>query len=338
MEQRVTILGAGAWGTAIAHHLSQNDVASMLWCFEPEVAKEIEIQKTNSRYLPDVKLQANVKATTDLSVALNFSEFIVEAVPVKHLRSTLCTAKQHILPNHKWIMTSKGIENNTFMLPSEILQDVLGYQPNVAALSGPNFAKELIQKSITASVVACKDEALAKQISSIFENDFFKTYTCDDLKGVQAGGALKNIYALTLGILHGLDYSENTIAFVFTKCLEEMTHACIQMGGQSQTMYGLAGLGDLFLTGNSALSKNFKCGKMLGQGIGLDDVSKKFSVLPEGISSLKSLLNFSQKFGVNLPICQTTHDFIFEGKSIKNLLYKLTDSSSRAMNPKSSSG
>lgn len=325
MEQKVTILGAGAWGTATAYHLSQNGVSTMLWCFEPEVAQEIETNKINTRYLQEAKLQTNIKATTDLATALNFSEFVLEAIPVKHIRNVLTSAKQHILPAHRWIMTSKGIENNTFMLPSEILQDVLGYQPSVAALSGPNFAKELIQKSVTASVLACKDDVLAKQVSSIFENDFFKIYMSDDIKGVQAGGALKNVYALTLGILRGLEYSENTVAFVFTKCLEEMTLSCMQFGGRKETMWGLAGLGDLFLTGNCTLSKNFKCGKMLGQGMNLDDINKKFSVLPEGISTMKSLLNFSQKFGVKLPICQATHEFIFDGKSIKNLLYKLTE-------------
>lgn len=325
MEQKVTILGSGAWGTAIAHHLSQNNVETMLWCFEPEVAQEIEIKKTNSRYLPDVRLHQSVKATTDLSKAFNFSKFVVEAIPVKHIRNTLTIAKQHILKDHIWIMTSKGIENATFMLPSEILQDVLGYQPNVAALSGPNFAKELIQQSITASVIACKNSDIAKQIASIFENNYLKIYLSDDIKGVQAGGALKNVYALTLGILRGLEYSENSVAFVFTKCLDEMAQICVQTGGKKETIYGLSGLGDLFLTGNCALSKNFKCGKMLGQGLNLGDISKKFSVLPEGISSLKSLLDFSQKFSVNLPICKATHDFVFEGKSIKNLLYKLME-------------
>ena len=325
MERRVTILGAGAWGTAIANHLSQNNVTTMLWCFEAEVAQEIEIQKTNARYLPDVKLLPTVRATTDLSTALNFSEFIVEAIPVKHLRTVLVLTKQHITHDHKWIMTSKGIEAGTFMLPSEILRDVLGYQSNVSALSGPNFAKELIQKNVTASVIASKDDELAKQISSIFENDHFKTYLSDDLIGIQAGGALKNVYALTLGILRGLEYSENTVAFIFTKCLEEMAQTCVQIGGRKETMYGLAGLGDLFLTGNCALSKNFKCGKLLGQGMNLGDISKKYSVLPEGFSTLKSLINFSQQFGVSLPISQSTHDFIFEGKSIKSLFYKLLE-------------
>ncbi|KKQ33535.1 MAG: Glycerol-3-phosphate dehydrogenase [NAD(P)+] [candidate division TM6 bacterium GW2011_GWF2_37_49] len=325
MERRVTILGAGAWGTAIANHLSQNNVETMLWCFEAEVAQEIEIQKTNNRYLPDIKLQHNVKATTDLSAALSFSEFIVEAIPVKHLRNVLTMTKQHIKHEHRWIMTSKGIESDTFMLPSEILRDVLGYQPNVSALSGPNFAKELIQKNVTAAVIASKDDELAKQVSSIFGNDHFKTYISDDLIGVQAGGALKNVYALTLGILRGLEYSENTVAFVFTKSLEEMTQTCAQIGGRKETMYGLAGLGDLFLTGNCALSKNFKCGKLLGQGINLGDISKKYYMLPEGFSTLKSLMTFSKQFGISLPICQATHDFIFEGKSIKNLLYKLLE-------------
>lgn len=325
MEHRVTILGAGAWGTAIANHLSNNDTTVMLWCFEPEVAQEIENQKTNIRYLPDIKLQPNVMATTDLDVAFNFSEFIVEAIPVKHLRNILTLTRQHVKPEHKWIMTSKGIESDTFMLPADILRDVLGYHPNVAALSGPNFAKELIQKNITASVVACKDSALAKQVSSIFENDHFKTYHSEDLNGVQAGGALKNVYALTLGILRGLEYSENTIAFVFTKCLEEMAQTCVKIGGQKETMYGLAGLGDLFLTGSCALSKNFKCGKLLGQGINLRDISKKYAVLPEGFSTLNSLINFSEKHDTTMPICKATHDFIFEGKSIKNLLYKLLE-------------
>lgn len=326
MERKVTVLGAGAWGTAIANHLAQNNVQTMLWCFENEVAQEIERQKTNTRYLPDLKLSNNIKATTDLSTAFNFSQFIVEAIPVKHLRSVLNTTKSFITKEHYWIMTSKGIEAGTFKLPSEILENVLEYQPNIAALSGPNFAKELIKKSITASVLACKNESSAKQIASLFENEYLKIYKSNDLNGIQAGGALKNVYALTLGIMRGQEYSENSVAFVFTKCIEEMALLSERMGGHKDAIYGLAGMGDLFLTGNCALSKNFKFGKMLGQGMELSDISKSFPVLPEGLNTIKSLIDFSQNYKINLPICQSTYDIIFEGKSIKNLLNNLMDS------------
>jgi glycerol-3-phosphate dehydrogenase (NAD(P)+) len=324
MEKRATVLGAGAWGTAISNLLAENGCDVTLWSYEPELTTEINNQKTNSRYLPDLKLAHNIIATSDIGQAFNFSSIIVEAIPVKHFRNVLDLAKPHISKNHSWVMTSKGFELETFLLPSEVLESTLEFQPQIAALSGPNFARELIKKSISASVLASQNNDFAKQVAAIFENDFLKIYFSQDLKGVQAGGALKNVYALTLGIMRGQEYSENTIAFIFTKSLEEMTKVAIQIGGSKETIYSLAGLGDLFLTGNCAMSKNFKCGKMLGQGIALADIGKKFEVLPEGINTIKSLVLFAQKHNSNLPICSGTYDFIFEGKSIKSMLHRLT--------------
>lgn len=325
MEKRATVLGAGAWGTAISNLLAENGCDVTLWCYESDVASEINNQKTNSRYLPDLKLHEKVRATSDIAQALNFSSIVVEAIPVKHFRSVLDLAKPRVSKNHSWVMTSKGFELETFLLPSEVLESTLGFQPLVAALSGPNFAKELIKKSVSASVLASQNDDFAKQVATMFENDFLKIYLSQDLKGVQAGGALKNVYALTLGIMRGQEYSENTMAFVFTKCLEEMIKVAVQIGGSNETIYGLSGLGDLFLTGNCALSKNFKFGKMLGQGIGLADIGKKFEVLPEGLNTIKSLVLFAQKHNLNLPICSGTYDFIFEGKSIKTMFHKLAN-------------
>lgn len=323
MFKKISVLGGGAWGTALSDLLAQNGCEVLLWCYESAVAAEINNQKTNSRYLSGVKLAEKVTSTNDIEQVLNFSKIVVEAVPVKHFRDTLKLAKLHVSKEHAWILTSKGIELDTFLLPSEVLQDVLGYQPQIAVLSGPNFARDLVRKSITASILASNNEDFAHEIASIFENDFLRLYRSSDLKGVQLGGALKNIYALTLGIMCGCEYSSNTTAFIFTKCLEEMAKVAVFVGASRDTIYGLAGLGDLFLTGTCSVSKNFKFGRILGQGAQLEDACVKFEVVPEGMNTIKALVSFAKKNGLDLPICLLTHDVIFEGKSIKPLFYEL---------------
>lgn len=323
MNKIVSVLGAGAWGTALSILLADNGYDVILWCYEPDVAKEIQSKHTNNCFLPQVKLSEKIRSTLDIQVAFESSEYIFEAIPVKHIRSILNLAKSYVSKDHKFIVTSKGIEQETNMLPSQILCDVFGFDSKVVSIGGPNFAKDLAAKQMTASVVASKDIELASKISKILENNYFKPYMSTDLNGVQVGGAIKNIFALTTGIAHSVGCGENAIAFLMTRCLVEMVHLTKYFGGMSETVYGLSGFGDLFLTCSSTVSKNFKFGRMLGQGCSLNELSKQYTSVPEGVNTLQTIKHLIDMKGLNLPVCLGTYEVVFEGKAFKNLLDRM---------------
>jgi glycerol-3-phosphate dehydrogenase (NAD(P)+) len=320
--QTVSVLGAGAWGTALSSLLADNGYDVVLWCYEPEVVKEIESKRTN-HFLPNIKLSEKIRPTSDIRVALESSEYVFEAIPVKYIRSILDLTRPYVSKNHKFIVTSKGIEQETNMLPSQIVCDVFGPNSQVISIGGPNFAKDLAAKKLTACVVASKDVELSNQVSKILKNTYFKPYISSDVDGVQVGGALKNVFALAIGIAHSLEYGENTIAFLMTRCLVEMVHWTKYFGGKPETVYGLSGFGDLFLTCSSTVSKNFKFGRMLGQGKSLNELSKEFVVVPEGINTLQTIKKIIDAKQLNLPVCLGTYDVVFEGKAFKLLLDRI---------------
>jgi glycerol-3-phosphate dehydrogenase (NAD(P)+) len=316
----VTVLGAGAWGTALSNLLAENGQDVILWCYEQDVVKDITLTGINNNFLSGVKLDTKIRPTSDMQVAIKSSEFIFEAIPVKYMRSVLTLAKPYVTKEHKFIVTSKGIEQDTAMLPSQIVCDIFGVQTTVSALGGPNFAKDLSARDFTATVVASKDIDTANQIAQMLACSYFKPYLSDDINGVQIGGAAKNIFALTIGMAHGLGYGENTIAFLITRCFIELSILSQYFGGRQETVYGLAGFGDLFLTCSSAVSKNFKIGRLLGQGIPLNELSKKYAAMPEGIYTIQTVKKLVDQNGLNLPVCLATYDVIFQGLSFKNIL------------------
>lgn len=320
MSKIVSVLGAGAWGTALSSLLADNGYEVILWCYEPGVVNEIESSHTNNCFLPNVKLSEKIRPTLDLQVAFESSEYIFEAIPVKHIRSILDLARPYASKNHKFIVTSKGIEQETNMLPNQILCDVFGIDSKVVSIAGPNFAKDLVSKKLSACVVASKDIELSGSVCAILKNTYFKPYLSDDINGVQVGGAIKNVFALTVGIAHSIECGENTIAFLMTRCLVEMVHWVKYFGGRQETVYGLSGFGDLFLTCSSTVSKNFKFGRMLGQGHSLNELSKQFAAIPEGVNTLQTIKKIIDIKKLNLPVCLGTYDVVFEGKAFKCLL------------------
>ncbi|KKQ12075.1 MAG: Glycerol-3-phosphate dehydrogenase [NAD(P)+] [candidate division TM6 bacterium GW2011_GWF2_36_6] len=320
MEKIVTVLGAGAWGTAISNLLAENGYDVILWCHESNVVKDIELTRINKDFLPGVSLHSKIRPTCDIQVAMQSSEFIFEAIPVKHIRSVFNLAKAYATKNHKFIVTSKGIEQNTVMLASQIVSDIFGAHTQVVALGGPNFAKDIAARTVTATVVASNDVEVATQVAQMLGNGYFKAYISSDIIGVQVGGAIKNIFALTIGMAHGLGYGENTIAFLMTRCLFELGILSKYFGGRQDTIYGLSGFGDLFLTCSSSVSKNFKFGKLLGQGMSLNELSNKYASIPEGINTVQAIKKLIDTNNLNLPVCLRTYDILFEGKAFKCLL------------------
>ena len=325
IKQNVTVLGAGAWGTALSNLLAENGFDVILWCYEPSVAQDIISTGMNSNFLPAVKLNTKVCPTVDIETAIKSSEFIFEAIPVKYLRDVLNLAKGYVTKEHKFIVTSKGIEQDTVMLPSQIVCDICGLQATVVALGGPNFAKDLADRAFTATVVASKETEPAKQVARMLACSYFKPYISDDINGVQIGGAIKNIFALTIGMAHGLGYGENTIAFLMTRCLFELSILSKYFGGRQDTIYGLSGFGDLFLTCCSAVSKNFKFGRLLGQGLSLNELSKQYAAIPEGVNTVQTVKKLIEQNNLNLPVCLGTYEVIFEGVAFKNIIDKVIE-------------
>lgn len=320
MDKTVTVLGAGAWGSALSNLLAENGYDVILWCHEFNVVNDIESTRINKDFLPGVKLDSKIRPTTDIQVAIQSSEFIFEAIPVKHIRSILNLAKSYVTKNHKFIVTSKGIEYETIMLASQIVFDIFGDRVQVIAFGGPNFAKDLASKSLTGTVVASKDIDIAKQVAQMLSRSYFKPYVSNDINGVQVGGAIKNIFALTIGMAHGLGYGENTIAFLMTRCLFELGILSKYFGGRQETIYGLSGFGDLFLTCSSSVSKNFKFGRLFAQGIPLNELSTQYAAIPEGVNSLQVVKKLIDQNNLNLPVCLGTYQVIFDGMAFKNIL------------------
>lgn len=322
MKQQITVLGAGAWGCAIAHLLATNGHRVTLWCHEPELADEINIQKTNSLFLPGIQLPHNIFATPSLQEALDGASLIFEAVPVSFLRTVLQHAKEFAHPDTVWAILSKGIEQKTLKFPSQILDDILGYKVKKVVIGGPTFARELVNGVVSATTVASDDQARAQLVANILNNDYFKTYLSDDMLGVQAGGALKNVIALTIGIALGSGAGDNTIALLLTQGLQEIGQLTQFFGGKPQTVYGLSGFGDLILTCNGSLSKNLNVGKLLGQGNLLARISSQ-GVLPEGINTVQSVYQILLDQKINAPLMMGTYQFIFEQLSFSVVLAAL---------------
>jgi glycerol-3-phosphate dehydrogenase (NAD(P)+) len=317
----ITVLGGGAWGTAMSQlvggHLSTATNVT-LWCFEKSVVDSIEKKRINETYLPDIELNKKISATSDIKEAIDDAEVIFCAVPIPFMRGVLERVKQYLKPEQKFVLLSKGIELETGMFSSEILCDVLGKVPH-AILSGPNLAKEVAQKKLSATVIASSDNSLAQEIKKICECEFFHVQTSADVIGVQVGGALKNVMTIFLGMACGCGVGENFFAFLSSRALSEMVTFAKICGGKPETIYGLAGFGDILLGLCEDKTRNYRLGEKLGRGeaLGTD------KILPEGVNTIKAIHKFLQKKNITLPICDGIYKVIYDNKSIPSFLHSL---------------
>lgn len=322
----VTVLGAGAWGTAVATLLAQNGCTVKLWCYDASVAHEITTHGTNHRYLPGITLHSGIQAVTDLGQALDQSTYIFEAIPVVHLRSVLEQARPYYISRQVWVVLSKGIEQQTLMLPTQIIDDVFGSSNNQtqrAVFSGPSFAMDLAQQQVTAVTIAATDCHIGNQLQGLLANGYFRPYISLDIIGAQVGGALKNSITLGIGILEGAGYTDNAKAFLLTRGLHEIAQVAIAMGGKQETIYGLSGMGDLILSSMGKLSKNLAIGKRLGSGVTLTQIAEQSAILPEGINTIQSVYELISSKKLDLPICLGIYQMIFNEKSTHQFLAEL---------------
>lgn len=315
----ITVLGAGAFGTAMAQLLAENGHAVTLWCYEAETARSIKLMACNERYLPGVLLNDRIMVTTSLEEACA-APLIFEAIPVAHLRTILTQAQQYARDDTAWIVLSKGIEQDTFLLPSEIIKQLFP-RNSLAVFSGPSYATEVAAQQPTQVTLATEHRELAQHLQTVVTNSWFTTEFSADVRGVQLCAAYKNVAAIYLGMLAGSGYGENTQARAFMHCLEEMKQVLQTLGGAAETAYGPAGLGDLLLTCYGALSRNRKLGIAIGKGEKLEQILKKLGTVPEGINSLVAFQKLAQKNNLTLPICSDLHEIIFNSKSYNNLLF-----------------
>lgn len=322
---RACVIGSGSFGTALSNTLAINAREVWVWGREADVVEAINTRHENPTYLPGIPLARTVRATGDLAEALRGAELVVVAVPSHAVREVMNHAKAH-LPRHVPILSvAKGIENDTLLTPTEVLEDCLpeDFHPYIAVLSGPSFAKELAQRLPTVVTIASHWDKVALRCQAAFQNEYFRAYTSQDTVGVQYGGALKNVIAIAAGISDGLGMGHNARSALITRGLAEISRMAVHKGGNPLTLMGLSGMGDLVLTCTGELSRNRTVGLALGKGRPLAEVLGDMHQVAEGVKTAKSARDLSERTGVELPICQQVYRIAYEGKSAKQAVVEL---------------
>lgn len=317
--EKVTVLGAGSWGTALAIVLAENGHDTLIWTHRADQAEEINAHRTNKKYLPETVLPSNLKATNDLTEASNHGDTIVVAVPTKAIRE-VCTDVSNCLTKPKlFVHVSKGIEPDTLLRISELIEASVDakWLQEVVVLSGPSHAEEVVLQHPTTVTAASKSMAAAEKVQDLFMSGYFRVYTNDDVVGVEIGGALKNVIALAAGIIDGLGYGDNAKAALITRGLAEITRLGVAMGGNPLTFAGLTGMGDLIVTCTSVHSRNWRAGNLLGKGIKLPEVLEQMGMVVEGVRTTKAAHQLADKYDVAMPIAEQLFEVLFNEKDPK---------------------
>lgn len=324
--KNILVLGDGGWGTALALVLHHNGHKVTFWSKFPEYARYVSKKRENTKFLPGIKLPRTLHVTSDLQ-ALNY-ELIVMAVPtqfcrgvLKELRSTL-DARRSTLP--PIVSVSKGIEQKTLKRPSEIIKEALGYpESRIAVLSGPSHAEEVAHRKPANVVAASSNKKLARDLQSIFSNEYFRVYTRNDVIGVETAAAVKNIIAIAAGICDGLGLGDNTKAALLTRGMAEMARLGQALGGKSDTFFGLAGIGDLITTCTSPHGRNRAVGMRLGKGETLNQILRSMEQVAEGVWTTRSAVRLARRHKVEMPITKEVYNILFNNKSPAKAVYTL---------------
>ncbi|KAB2954583.1 NAD(P)H-dependent glycerol-3-phosphate dehydrogenase [Heliorestis acidaminivorans] len=326
--RKVAVLGAGSWGTALGRLLALPQQQVQIWARRPELAKEINSYRENRRYLPGVLLPARVRASSDLDEVLKNASILLIAVPSSALQETLEKINGKVSPETLIINTTKGLEPKTFRRPSEIYKAQLSeelYQ-RVVTLSGPSHAEEVARDIPTTVVLSSENRASAEEAQDLLMRPHFRVYTNPDLIGVELGGALKNIIALSCGVAEGLGFGDNTKAALVTRGLAEISRLGIEMGASPATFSGLAGLGDLVVTCTSKHSRNMRFGILLGKGKSCSDALQQIGQTVEGIRTTEAAYQLCQHKNIKMPITVECYKVLFEGLSpseaVENLMQR----------------
>ena len=328
---KLTVFGAGAWGSTMAQVLSDAGNEVLLWGRSAEVIDEINTAHTNRKYLDSHILPEAIKATTNLDGAFEFSSTYVLAIPAQQLRQTLEEWKPRFSNDSIIVSTLKGIEISSQMRMTEVIHDVLGAH-KVAIITGPNLADELVLRQPAGAVAAANDLALAEQIQDFFTTPYYRVYTSVDILGCELAGALKSVIALAVGISIGMGYGENTQAMLITRGLNEVARLCAAHGADPLSAAGLAGMGDLVASCGSPLSRNRTFGEVLGRTGSIDTARSEVAKTVEGVASSAAVVEIAHRVGVEVPVIEAVAEIVTGVLSPENALKKLMEITTKAEN------
>jgi|TARA_B110000196_G_scaffold59763_2_gene49720 glycerol-3-phosphate dehydrogenase (NAD(P)+) len=314
---KVVVLGGGSFGTALSNMIAENGHDVILWMRSSERASECSLSSKNPKYLPGFSLNSKIIFSSDLRSSIHEADVIFFSVPSKAYREVALEVKQFIKDDARVISTAKGIESKTFKLMSKVLEEELP-QARIGVISGPNLAMEIAAKEITATVVACKDPDVCIDIQELLSSRYFRVYANSDKFGVEIAGALKNIYAIAAGISSSMNMGQNTISVLITRSLAEMSRFSACLGANPMTFLGLSGVGDLFVTCTSPLSRNFQIGLALGQGLSVDEAVIKVGHVAEGINTVRIIKSESERLQVYMPIASALYETMFNGQPVED--------------------
>lgn len=332
MSFSAAVIGSGAWGTALGHLLATKGADVQAWAYEPEVVKAINETHENSVFLPGFRLPDNYRATGSLEEAVTGKDLILTVMPSHVVRRLMKDLGPMLPVGVPIVSATKGIENDSLMLMSEVMEDVLPERlhEQLSYLSGPSFAKEVASKLPTAVSIASHKEQQAERVQEMMAAPYFRTYSTTDVIGVEVGGALKNVMAIAAGACDGLGFGYNTVTALITRGLAEMNRLAVDLGAKPLTMAGLAGMGDLVLTCMGGLSRNRTVGQKLGQGMTVEEITQGAKTVAEGILTARSAHDLAQKRGVEMPITEQVYGMLYEARPAKSAMEALMTRSLKA--------
>ncbi len=330
--QSIGVIGGGSWGTTLARLLALKGFRVTLWAREKEVAEGINTQGENPVFLQGVKLPETLVATTEIGEAIEGRDVVVMVVPSQFYREVLTQMKPYLRTSTGFISATKGIENQTLMIMSEVTEDVVPglFTNTFCCLAGPSFAREVCTQHPTAVTIACKDPAVGRRMQELFATEYFRSYVIEDVVGAQLCGALKNVIAIAAGASDGLGFGHNARAALITRGLAEIRRLGVAMGADPMTFAGLAGLGDLVLTCTGDLSRNRTVGLQVGRGLTLKEITSKMKMVAEGVKTTRSAYQLAKRMGVEMPITEQVYQILYEGKEPKKAVKELM---TRALKP-----
>ncbi len=322
---KCAVIGAGSWGTTLAHLLAGKGYETTLWAYETDLVARMGTSRENDLYLPGIELAEGLKFSSDLAGSVAGVDMVLLVCPSQVMRSVVNGLLDHLEPGVLLVSAAKGIENDSLKLMSELLEELLPVEINkrLGFLSGPSFAREVAQQIPTAVVAAATDLSVAEEIQKIFTTDYFRVYTHDDIIGVELGGAMKNVIALAAGVSDGLGFGYNSRAALITRGLAEMTRLGIALGGAAPTFAGLSGMGDLVLTCTGDLSRNRGVGIELGKGKKLAEIMAGMNMVAEGVKTTLSAYQLAHKIGVETPIIEQMYQILYADKDPRQAVVDL---------------
>jgi glycerol-3-phosphate dehydrogenase (NAD(P)+) len=327
--KKLAIIGGGSWGTALAIALAPRFETVRFWVYETDLCARISASRENDVYLPGVTIPANIHPTSDLATALADAEIVLSVMPSHLVRAVYGRMLDHLHSSMLFVSATKGLENDTLLRVSQVIREVVRprFEPRVAVISGPTFAREVARAEPTALVVASEDGGLTETVQAAFSGPAFRLYTSADPVGVEVGGSIKNVVAIGSGVLHGMGMGHNVTAALITRGLAEMTRLAVAMGGKPLTLAGLAGLGDLVLTCTGDLSRNRTVGIELARGRKLDEIVRSMKMVAEGIKTTNAAVDLAHRHGVEMPIAEQMFQMLHFGVSPRDAIQRLMERS-----------